>query len=188
MAENFESKPLENEEKTRVSDTGSAKIISSEAEIDPNQPNSEENISKTEEAKENKPKTAENKDKALNLQSNTLDFFNNESKTAFSKDFPDVDIEKLRESEHFQAFLSILTKNPTLSEVYACFNSIFASAEEKSEKKLLQALANATSGVGALSTSNSAAEPYFTREQVLKMTPEQIKRNYTQIRKSQARW
>ena len=114
--------------------------------------------------------------------------FDDASIQAFSRDFPGVDIENLRSSENFQAFLGILNKNPTLSQVYACFNSIFARAEESSQKKLLQALANAKSSVGSLSSSHESSPPFFTKEQVQRMSPEQIRANYTHIRKSQEKW
>ena len=120
--------------------------------------------------------------------STPLDLFSEANKEALLKDFPQVDLKKLQNSDSFQEFLGILNKNPTLSQAYACFNSIIASAEKSSQNKLLQALANAGSGVGALSSSQGSEAPYFTREQVLKMSPEQIKANYNHIRKSQAKW
>ncbi len=116
------------------------------------------------------------------------DFFTEASSRSFSRDFPDVDLNKLKNSREFCAFLDILTKNPTLSQVYACFNSISKAAEESSEKKLLQALANANASVGSLSSSQAGERPFFTKEQVLKMSPSQIKENFTLIRKSQENW
>ena len=120
--------------------------------------------------------------------SKDVDLFDEENVRAFSNDFPGVDINKLRESKNFQDFLGVLNKNPTLSQVYACFNSIVAFAEENSQKKLAQAMANAKSSPGALSSSQECAPQYFTKEQVLKMTPAQIKAHFSQIRKSQEKW
>ena len=112
---------------------------------------------------------------------------NEENISQFSKDYPEIDINKLTNRQEFQAFLALLSKNPTLSQIYACFNEISSKAEENTQGKLLQALANAKAGVGSLSSSESQT-PYFTREQVLRMSPEQIKANFSQIRKSQERW
>lgn len=125
---------------------------------------------------------------SANSVQNQEKFFDDANKAAFSKEFPTADIEKLRNSRDFQALLTILTKNPTLSEIYACFNQICSSAEESSQNKLLQAIANAKTGVGALSSAHDKDVAFFTKEQVLKMTPEQIKSHYKEIRESQQHW
>ena len=171
-------------ENSAFSDTGSAIFENLEAK---SQEKSEkitdfnQNSSDLPENKENQAVFAQNSDK-------TADLFSEESKSAFSKDFPEIDPNSLRNRQDFQSFLAILTKNPTLSEVYACFNSIFASAEEKTEKKLLQALANAKSSVGALSSPQDNSTGFFTKEQVKQMSPAQIKANFKEIRESQQRW
>ena len=171
-------------ENTAFSDTGSAVFENPEV-------NSEENhekVANTAQNPDNLPESTENQAISAPISEKEADLFSHESKSAFSKDFPEIDVDSLRNRQDFQSFLAILTKNPTLSEVYACFNSIFASAEEKSEKKLLQALANAKSSVGALSSPQDNATGFFTKEQVKQMTPSQIKANYKEIRESQERW
>lgn len=171
-------------EKSVFSDTGSAIFEN----LQENQDKSVENHNVLSETIQNAPKTAENYENPVVSEEKTPNFLDETSRTTFSKEFPDVDIEKLCNSQEFQALLAILSKNPTLTEIYACFNKISASAEEKSEKRLLQALANAKSGVGALSSAQNAEHAYFTKDQVLKMSPDQIKTHYNAIRKSQQRW
>ena len=171
-------------EKTAFSDTGSAIFENSQE----NQDKIGENPNVLNETIQNTPENAENAENSAVSKEKTPNFLDETSKATFSKDFPDVDIEKLCSSQDFQALLAILTKNPTLSEIYAYFNKINESAEEKSAKKLLQALANAKSSVGALSTAQNIDHAYFTKDQVLKMSPEQIKAHYNAIRKSQQRW
>lgn len=131
------------------------------------------------------PKSRENANETPDMRHDFFDFAN---VSAFKKDFPEIDVKKLQDSREFQAFLGILSQKPTLSQIYTCFSEICTSAEEKSEKRLLQALANANAGVGALSSSQRSENPYFTREQVLKMSPQQVRKHYESIRKSQEKW
>ena len=119
---------------------------------------------------------------------NDTSLFDSANVDAFSRDFPEVDVKSLQSSQEFKSFLELLAKKPTLTEVYACFSEIYASARKKSENRLVQAVANASAGVGALSSSQKAENPYFTKEQVLRMSPDQIRKNYTFIRKSQEKW
>lgn len=171
-------------ENTAFSDTGSAIFENPEV-------NSEENhekVANSAQNPDNLPESTENQLISAPISGKEADLFSDASKSAFSKDFPEINVDSLRNRQDFQSFLAILTKNPTLSEIYACFNGIFASAEEKSEKKLLQALANAKAGVGALSSPHDKATGFFTKEQVKQMTPAQIKANYKEIRESQERW
>ena len=171
-------------ENTAFSDTGSAVFENLE-------PNFQENHEKITDLNQNPEVSTKNKEIQSVFAQNsdkTADLFSEESKSAFSRDFPEIDLNSLRNRQDFQSFLAILTKNPTLSEVFACFNGIFASAEEKSEKKLLQALANAKTSVGALSSPQNTAPGFFSKEQVKLMTPAQIKANYKEIRESQQRW
>ena len=188
-------------EKVAFTDTGSAKINNLSHFTDKS---NEKNLG-INENKENPqastdilPKITENVDvspqSAENSQSSTKnfefyrDFFSEDSKSEFSKNFPDIDPSKLRNNREFCSLLELLRKNPTLSQIYACFNGIYLSAASNAEEKLLHALANSNASVGALSSANSSTECYFTKEQVLKMSKEQIKANYSQIRNSQKHW
>ena len=114
--------------------------------------------------------------------------FSKDSKSAFSREFPDINPESLKNRKEFQDLLGILNKNPTLAQIYACFNAISSQAEANAEKRVLQALANAKSSVGALCAKESGDEVFFTKEQVLKMSREDIKRNLTRIKQSQSKW
>ncbi len=178
-----------------ITDTGSTIFV------DYNNNNKESQTTETDFC-QNSAIIAENTDKTIESSPLSRDFeeneakyaefqaelFNGESKSAFSKDFPDIDIEKLRNREEFQSLLGILMKRPTLSQAYACFNTIVEFAESNAEKRVMQALANAKSGVGSLSSKENSEEVFFTKEQVLKMSKDEIKRNLTKIKSSQARW
>ena len=143
-----------------------------------NEANSTENPALTKIAEENQGQKGQN----------NTNLFDSANVEAFSRDFPEVDVKSLQSNHEFKSFLELLAKKPTLTEVYACFSEIYASARKKSENRLVQAVANASAGVGALSSSQKAENPYFTKEQVLRMSPEQIRKNYTYIRKSQEKW
>ena len=208
----MEAKAIKNDaifdEKAEFSDTGSTIFANSpenqdktseEAPISTeNSQKSTENSSFSSESKENTAKNSlfsleneestPNTDNSLTREGKTNRFFDEANKSAFCKDFPEVDLEKLRNRQDFQSFLTILTENPTLSQIYACFNKITASAEENSQSKLLHALANAKAGVGALSSSQDKDFAFFTKEQVMRMSPAQIKAHYKEIRQSQQRW
>ena len=123
-------------------------------------------------------------EKSLTLE----DFFNEQSKNELNAQFPDVEIEKLRSSKEFSSLLGLIIQNPTLAQVYSCFNSICKSCEEKSKEKLVSALASAEAGVGSLSSRARNDDDFFTKEQVLQMSQEEIKRNYDKIRQSQRLW
>lgn len=130
-------------------------------------------------------------EKAPNLFEKSLtleDFFNEQSKNELNAQFPDVEIEKLRSSKEFSSLLGLIIQNPTLAQVYSCFNSICKSCEEKSKEKLVFALASAEAGVGSLSSRARNDDAFFTKEQVLQMSQEEIKRNYDKIRQSQRLW
>ncbi len=127
----------------------------------------------------------EKTDKNAEIQA---DLFNDAGISDLKRDFPAVNIENLRKSEDFQAFLGLISKNPTLSQVYSVFNSISQSIEEKSKEKALFALASSKTSPGALSYSEGTDSAYFTKAQVMQMSRDEIRKNLDKIRQSQAKW
>ena len=146
---------------------------------------SEENNSKT---AQNSTKTQENSASAPENQPKELNLLSEDNIKAFGKDFPGVDIEKVRTNQGFNALLGAIMHNPTLSSVYSCFNSIVEDAKESSRGKILHALANLDASVGSLSSSQPSDSGYFTKEQVMKMSREEVKQNLDKIRASQSNW
>jgi hypothetical protein len=47
---------------------------------------------------------------------------------------------------------------------------------------------NAASSTGSVSSDGNAGEEYFTKEQVARMSPDEVERNLDKIHKSMARW
>ena len=196
-------------EKSGFTDTGSAKIVENQTISSEDTQFSSENTDfqgKTEEnpiksppfsqnqikngenptaLEEKPPKTVETSSVASNSAHNLFDESNI---SAFSKDFPGVNLENLRNSKDFQTLLGVLTANPTLSRVYQCFNEISSSIEAAARQQMAQSLANASASVGSLASSEGNKELFFTKDQVLHMSSAQIKENYDIIRKSQEHW
>ena len=137
---------------------------------------------------ENSAKTVNEPENSLNNTPTIEDFFTEANQEELKSQFPAVQIENLRNNRDFVALLNTIIQNPTLSRVYSCFNSIVSSTEEKSKEKLSHALASAETGVGSLSSKSPTEQAFFTKEQVLQMTQEEIKRNYNKIRQSQQLW
>lgn len=184
----METKEVRNDEilteKTEFSDTGSAIFIKDKETA----PESNDFGGISLKNAQNQPKTEENDQSQPIFHENQADLFNKSSKEAFSHDYPNVDLEKLINRQDFQSFLAILTQNPTLSQIYECYNKIFEAAEENSQKKLISALANAKSSVGPLSSAQNTEIGFFTKEQVKQMSPAQIRAHYKEIRQSQSKW
>lgn len=124
----------------------------------------------------------------LSKTNDLSNFYNETSESELKNAFPAVNIENLRENKEFNSLLSAIMKSPSLSDIYACYNAIISQSEENSRLKLAQALANAEAGVGALASKEGGNSAYFTKEQVLKMSPDQIRQNFQQIRESQGKW
>ena len=128
--------------------------------------------------------SVEKTDKNAEIQT---DLFNAAGISDLKRDFPAVNIENLRNSEDLLAFLGLISKNPTLSQVYSVFNSISQSIEEKSKEKALFALASSKTSPGALSYSEGTDSAYYTKAQVKQMSRDEIRKNLDKIRQSQAK-
>ena len=169
---------VENVLKTDISDTGSVIFSEEESKITETPVQSDSILPNNIEFTNSKP----------SFHSFSADLLSESSLNEFKKEFPTVDIEKISKQEDFQALLSILMNNPTLSNVYSCFNSITTRAEERQREKIEQAVANAAVSVGSLRSVSEQKSPFFTREQVLRMSREEIKENLDLIRQSQSKW
>lgn len=179
----------------RQSDASNVKNSPENNEISRGEPTSDPKAS---ENNENKPENSYSNEKsssssresdiAPNKASDLVHFFNEASENELKSSFPSVNVAELKKNKEFGSLLRIILKNPSLSDIYACYSSIISQTEEISRQRLAQALANADSSVGSLASTEQGSAVYFTKEQVLKMSPEQIKKNYQQIRESQGKW
>ena len=104
----------------------------------------------------------------------------------FERLFPGITRERLETDEAFKLFSnSSLEKLPNRYKNYLKLVDII---EKRATEKALSRLASKNSAVGPLSSSSSGEVDFFTKEQVLKMSKEEISRNFAKIRQSQQRW
>lgn len=106
----------------------------------------------------------------------------------FSTKHPEVNVQALIQNEQFQMFASGKVGNLPLSEIYEGFIELVSEYEKKAQQKASQLLANKKASPGALSGTNTPDSGFFTREQVLKMTPDEVHKNYDKIRASMPKW
>lgn len=109
----------------------------------------------------------------------------------FRAKYPDVNVQELFADEDFLKFGKSALEVVSLSGVYEAYLPIKTERERiKAENEKAAALAaNSQVAVGSVTSATPAADTeFFTKEQVLKMSKEEISKNYEKIRKSQARW
>ena len=195
MNTNFSKKEVEKEDFSLFSDTGSSvfdqTVQETEAnltDLEPNEPILYQNDPFSSETKEEEPK---NSDFNTNIAEKPTDysvFFSEKEEKELKESFPTVNVEKLKNNKDFCSLLSAIMENPSLGKIYSCVNAIVAKEEAKSRQRAVQALANAKSSVGSLSSAQENIDVFFTKEQVLQMSPEQIRKHYSKIRQSQQSW
>ena len=105
----------------------------------------------------------------------------------FTKENPGVSMESLVNDRLFKEFFEG-AKGASLSSAYSQFCNFISKIQDEAIKKERARQSNANASVGVLSNNVSSEDTYFTKEQVLKMSPKEIKKHYNRIRESQANW
>lgn len=108
----------------------------------------------------------------------------------FSTIYPNVKISDVLQNAEFNAFSKGKLGKASLALVYAQYLLNKSNKEAKREAEEA-AHAKAVTGAAVGSLTNSSTPPegeFFTKEQVLKMSPKEVHDNYEKIRKSQERW
>ena len=98
--------------------------------------------------------------------------------------YPSVDINELMQDELFMSFCDGKDGSVSLKSRYEQYKRFTEDFEKKSSYRLAAARAS----VGSLADTSAFEEAYFTKEQVMAMSPEEIRKNYDAIRKSQNNW
>lgn len=111
-----------------------------------------------------------------------------EDKERFSEKYPDVEIGKLSADETFIDYAGGKIGTVPLVEIYEDYLKLTAALQKKSKEIASRMVANAQSSPGSLSGGNTPEEDYYTREQVRKMSKEDVHANYDKIRKSMSTW
>lgn len=112
----------------------------------------------------------------------------NDDDALFSALFPGMTREKAENDEIFKLFMRSRRDKAPLSLAYSEYKALQDKIEEQVLAKEAARLANKQSSVGSLTSSEPTDNGFFTKEQVLKMSREQISKNYDKIRQSQSKW
>lgn len=105
----------------------------------------------------------------------------------FSKLFPGVSREDVEKDEDFKLFARTKAKNVLFSSLYCDYLALVERISASATEKALFSLQNSNATPGSLASA-SQGDGFYTKEQVLKMSREEISNNYEKIRQSQQSW
>ena len=130
-----------------------------------------------------------NREKSIKLkeEQERAEWYENDKKD-FQAKHPEVNLGALIQDKSFQLFSSGKVGTLPLSEIYEGFMQVTLQYEKQAKEMAKQMLANKKASPGALSSSNIQDNGYFTREQVQKMSQEEVHKNYDKIRASMQKW
>ena len=111
-----------------------------------------------------------------------------EDKEKFSEKYPEVDIGELSADETFIDYAGGKIGSVPLIEIYEDYLKLTAALQKRSKEMASRMVANAQSSPGSLGGGNPPEEGFYTREQVRKMSKEDVHANYDKIRKSMSTW
>ena len=163
-----------------VKSTGEVSEIS-EKESE-NSQGSESETLKTGEAKGGEP--TEPSQKSEEKQSAKGGVYTKEQTDELLKAYPTLDINALANDELFGSFCEGKGEGVSLKKRYEQYVKFYEDFEKRSSYRLAAARASA----GSLADTSSQEDGYFTKEQVMAMSPDEIRKNYDAIRKSQNNW
>ena len=123
-----------------------------------------------------------------NSDNNCIILSTEEDNALFSRLFPGVKRENVEKDPVFKLFADGKSKSKSFCSIYGEYLSLVNKIREEITMRGVIAMKNKLSSPGSLSTEENPENTYFTREQVLKMSKEQIARNYDKIRESQQKW
>lgn len=111
-----------------------------------------------------------------------------EDRADFVSKYPDVDIEALIKDEDFAEYADGKVGEIPLAKIYEGYAKFTAKYEEKAKQIAAQRVANQKASPGSLSSTNPSDNGFYTKEQVEKMSTEEIKKDYDKVRASMAKW
>ena len=115
-------------------------------------------------------------------------FIDQEQKRAFERLFPGISVEKALNDPDFKVFAEAKGKSGDFCEIYTSYASFVKKIANEAVFRAKLAQNNKQASPGALNSVESNNNGYFTKEQVKKMTKDQIAKNYNIIRQSQQKW
>jgi hypothetical protein len=118
-----------------------------------------------------------------------------QDRAAFSAEHPDINADDLTKDADFSAYAQGKIGKVPLTQIYQGYRAmvdkitaaVTADVEARVTRTVAQSQANRQASPGSLSGSGDG-KPFFTREQVQKMTRAEVSANYDQIMESQRYW
>ena len=111
-----------------------------------------------------------------------------DEKEQFSRLFPGVTEENVKNDQLFKLFAGKRHESESLVSIYGDFVNFISEMNKDARIKVIYNNYNNSSSVGPLSSSEPYNDEFFTKEQVLRMSKAQISQNFEKIRKSQSHW
>ena len=109
-------------------------------------------------------------------------------KSDFIAKYPEINIDELISNEDFVDYAEGKVGKVPLAKIYEGYARIAAKYEKKAKQLATQRVANQMASPGALSSTNPRGNGFYTKEQVEKMSTDEIKKNYDKVRASMAKW
>lgn len=135
-------------------------------------------------------KTNEEDDKEDRQDENKIgsDEWFKEDQKKFASTFPDVDSEKLFSDPIFLEFAEKRAGVESMVDIYQTYLSVSRRIEskvmEKAENEFKIRLANAKATPGSLTESTKVSDRLYTFDELKKMSPETIERNWQKVQQS----
>ena len=115
------------------------------------------------------------------------EWFENDYKD-FKTKHPEVNLEELGKDEAFKSYAENLVGKKPMSEIYEHYQEIVSRVKQEQSEMQARQVANAKATPGSLSSPDKDNEVLFTREEVKKMSQEEVHKNWDKILKSQKKW
>lgn len=106
----------------------------------------------------------------------------------FITKYPKVDLMELGKDENFKMFAEDKIGKIPMSEIYANYQDLVSNIQKKERQEAARLVANAKASPGSLTSPETSDNDFFTREQVAKMSQEEVHKNFDKIRKSMTQW
>lgn len=120
-------------------------------------------------------------------QARQAEWYRND-KADFEAAYPDVDLEGLIGNESFQDYAEGKVGVRSLKSIYEGFLRFNSAVEKEARVSAAQALANSKASPGALSSSGTSDDGFFTRDQVKAMSQAEVSKNYDKIIQDMKKW
>lgn len=148
-------------------------------EIERNGGDPKEDYSKfvKEQKRQEKTETEQKQQKEEWLEKDRDDFF---------AKHPDVKFDELLADKHFRKYADGKVGTEPMSDIYEGYAELLAEFEEKAKTKATRLFANKVATPGALKSDTTAEGVLYTREELAKLTSQQMDKNWAKVEKSYA--